>query len=60
MFRAWYNAPIAMPVAGNLDAEFLRFQVTGYRHCNGCIIPRSKHSLVLLKIGETITRNMLS
>ena len=30
-YSMWYNAPIAMPVAGSLEAEFLRFQVTGYR-----------------------------
>ena len=36
------------------------FQATGRQH-RGCIIPQAvTHSLVLLKMGEIITRNMLS
>jgi len=44
-----------------LEAEFLRFQATGYRQHRGCIISQAvTHSLVLLKMGVIITRNMLS
>ena len=43
-----------------LDAEELRIQATG-RQQRGCIIPQAvTHSLVLLKIGEIIARNMFS
>ena len=39
---------------------FLRFQATGRQH-RGCIIPQAvTHSLVLLKMGWIIARNMLS
>jgi len=46
--------------AGNLEAEFLRIKVTGpatswLRYTTSC-----KHSLVLLKMGEMIARNILS
>ena len=38
----------------------LRFQATGRQH-RGCIIPQAvTHSLVLLKMGKIISRNMLS
>ena len=38
----------------------LRFQVTGRQH-RGCFIPQAvTHSLVLLKMGEIIARNLLS
>ena len=40
--------------------QFLRFQATGRQH-RGCIKPQAvTHSLVLLKMGEIIARNMLS
>jgi len=46
--------------AGSLEAEELRFQVTGRQHC-GCIIPQAlTHSLVLLKMGKIIARNILN
>jgi len=46
--------------AGGLEEEFLRFQATCRQHC-ACIIPQAvTHSLVLLKMGGFITRNMLS
>jgi len=46
--------------AGSLEAEELRFLVTGPQY-RGCIIPHAvTHSLVLLKMGEIIARNMLS
>ena len=45
--------------AGSLEAEELRFQATCRQH-RGCIISSCKHSLVLLKMGEIIARNMLS
>jgi hypothetical protein len=58
-YSLWYNSPIAMP-AGSLEAEELRFQITG-RQLRGCIIPQAvTHSLVLLSMGEIIARNMLS
>jgi len=41
--------------AGSLEAEELCFQATGY------IIPQAvTHSLMLLKMGKIIARNMLS
>jgi len=49
-----------MLLAGSLEAEELRFQNDG-RHCNGCITPQAvTHSLVLLKMGKIIARNMAS
>ena len=48
------------PVAWSMDAELLRFQANGPQHCV-CIIPQAvTHSLVLLKVGKVIVRNMLS
>jgi hypothetical protein len=48
----WYNEPTMLP-AGNRPA-------TGRQH-RGCIIPQAvTHSLVLLKMGKIIARNMLS
>ena len=48
-----------LPV-GSLEVEELRFQATGRQH-RRCIIPQAvKHSLVLLKMGEIVARNMLS
>jgi len=44
----WYNVPAMLPA-------------TGRQHCGGCIIPQAvTHSLVLLKMGGIIARNMLS
>jgi len=44
-----------MLLAGSLDAEFLRIQALQWVHFTiSC-----KHSLVLLKMGEIIARNML-
>jgi 1-deoxy-D-xylulose 5-phosphate reductoisomerase len=58
-YSLWYNAP-TMLLAGSLEAELLRFQATD-RHCNRCIIPQDViHSLVLLKMGKIIARNILS
>jgi len=49
-----------MLTAGSLEAEELRFQAADRQH-RGCIIPQAvTHSLVLLKMGEIIARNMLS
>jgi hypothetical protein len=49
-----------MLLAGSLDAEFLRTQAAGQQH-RRCITPQAvTHSLVLLKMGEIIARNMLS
>jgi len=46
--------------AGSLEAAFLRIQATCRQH-RGCIIPQAViHSLVLLKMGEIIARNILS
>jgi len=43
----WYNAPTMLPARGR-------------RH-RGCIIPQAvTHSLVLLKMGKILARNMLS
>ena len=43
----WYNAPTMLPAGG--------------RQHHGCIIPQTvTHSLVLLKMGKIISRNMLS
>ena len=54
MFRAMIS------VAGSLEAEQLRFHATGRQYC-GCILPQAvTRSLVLLKMGEIIARNMLS
>jgi hypothetical protein len=45
--------------AGSMEVEELRFQVTGYRHCKGCITPQTvTHSLVLLKMGGINARNI--
>ena len=58
-YSLWYNAS-TMLLASILEAEELRFQATGRQH-RGCIIPQSvTHSLVLLKMGILIARNMLS
>ena len=46
-YSLWYNAPTMLPAGG--------------RQHRGCIIPQTvTHSLVLLKMGKIITRNMLS
>ena len=46
--------------ATSLEEEFLRFQATGRQH-RGCITPQAvTYSLVLLKMGGIIARNMLS
>jgi hypothetical protein len=43
----WYNAPTMLPAGG--------------RQYRGCIIPQAvTHSLVLLKMGKIIARNLLS
>jgi len=43
----WFNAPTMLPTTG--------------RQHRGCIIPKAvTHSLVLLKMGKIIARNMLS
>jgi len=58
-YSLWYNAPTMLP-AGSLEAKFPHFQATGWQN-RGCIIPQAvAHSLVLLKMGEIIARNMLS
>ena len=57
-YSLWYNAPTMLP-ADSLEAEELRFRATGRQH-RGCIIQALTHSLVLLKMGEIIARNMLS
>ena len=52
--RCWW------PVASMRRNDFLRIQATGRQH-RGCIIPQAvTHSLVFLKMGEIIARNMLS
>ena len=46
-YSLWYNVPTLLPA-------------TGQQH-RGCIIPQAvTHSLVLLKMGKIIARNMLS
>ena len=46
-YSLWYNAPTMLPAGG--------------RQHRGCIIPQAvTHSLVLLKMGKIIARNMLS
>ena len=46
--------------ADSLEAEFLRFQATVRQHLE-CIIPQAvTHSLVLLKMGGIVNRNILS
>ena len=46
-YSLWYNAPTILPAGG--------------RQHRGCIIPQTvTHSLVLLKMGKIISRNMLS
>ena len=58
-YSLWYNAPTMLPT-GSLEAEFLRFQATGRQH-RGFIIPQAvTYSLVLLRMGEIIARNLLS
>ena len=42
-YSLWYNAPTMLP-AKSLEAEFLRFQATGW-HCNGCIIPQAVNTV---------------
>ena len=57
-YSLWYNAPTILPVAGSLEAEEL-IQFTGQQH-RRCIIAHAvTYSLVLLKTGEIIARNML-
>ena len=47
-------------VDNQLDTQCLLFQATSRQHL-GCIIPQAvTHSLVLLKMGEIIARNVLS
>ena len=64
VYSLWYNAPTMLP-AGSLDEvemlkQFHRIQATGGQH-RGCIIPQAvTHSLVLLRMGEIFSRNMLS
>jgi len=44
----WYNAPTMLPAGGR-------------QHRGGCLIPQAvTHSLVLLKMGKIISRNILS
>jgi len=44
-----------------MEAEKLRFHATGYRQHRVCFVPQAvAHSLVILKMGEIISRNMLS
>ena len=46
-YSLWYNAPTMLPAGG--------------RQHPGCIIPPAvTHSLVLLKMGKIIARNLLS
>ena len=46
-YSLWYNAPMILPATG--------------RQHRGCIIPQAvTHSLVPLKMGKIIFRNMLS
>ena len=56
VYSLWYNAPTMLP-AGSLEAE-----LPGYRPAKSCVYYATscKHSLVLLKMGVTIARNMLS
>ena len=55
---SWYNATITMP-AGSLDVVPLH---PGYRPATSWLhyATSYKHSLVLLRMGEIIARNMLS
>ena len=47
-YSLWYNGPTMLPA-------------TGRQHLGGCIIPQAvTHSLVFLKMGKIISRNMLS
>ena len=41
-YSLWYNAPTMLPAGGlgSLEAEFPRFQATGWQH-RGCIIPQA-------------------
>ena len=52
-----------MLLAGNLEEverQFHLIQVTGQKHCR-CIIPQAvTQSILLLRMGEIIARNMLS
>jgi len=58
-YSLWYNAPTVLLVV-SLEAEELRFQAISRQH-RGCIIPQAvTYSLVLLKMGKIIARNMLS
>ena len=46
-YSLWYNAPMMLPAGG--------------RQHHGCVIPQAvTHSLVFLKMGKIIARNMLS
>jgi len=46
-YSLWYNTPTMLPAGGQ-------------QHC-GCIVPQAvTHSLVLLKMGKIIARNILS
>ena len=58
-YSLWYNTPTMLP-AGSLEAEELRFQATGWQHREFIIPQAVTYSLVLLKIGKIISRNMLS
>ena len=41
-YSLWYNAPTMLP-AGKLEAEFLRFQVTGRHYTTSCNTQSSAH-----------------
>jgi len=46
-YSLWYNAPTVLPATGGQQ--------------RGCIIPQAvTHSVVILKMGKIISRNMLS
>jgi hypothetical protein len=58
-YSLWYNAP-NMWLVGGLEAEFLHFQTTGPPHTEYIIPQAVLHSLMLLKMGKAIARNMSS
>ena len=61
-YSLWYDAPTMLPPVAWKRRQVtckVRFQATDRQH-RGCIIPQTvTHSLVHLKMGKIIARNML-
>ena len=56
VYSLWYKAPTMLPPG----TQFHRIQVTSRQHRQCFFTTSCKHSLVLLRMGEIIARNLLS